>query len=174
MEVLISAEQIRQRVAALARQIADDYAGQPPTLLGVLTGSLMFIADLIRQLELPSRIGFLQASSYRGTTTAPGRLELIPTLIPDVKDRHVLLVDDILDTGRTLTQVIGHVQGLQPRSLKVAVLLRKIGRQEVPLEPDYCGFSIPDVFVIGYGLDYNDEYRQLPFVGVLPLPGERD
>jgi hypoxanthine phosphoribosyltransferase len=127
----------------------------------------MFMADLVRQLGLPSRIGFIQASSYRGATTTPGHLTIVPGLVPDVSNRHVLLLDDILDTGHTLTKVIQHVRSLQPASLRVAVLLRKRGRQQVPLEPDYCGFEIPDRFVVGYGLDYNDEYRQLPYVAVL-------
>ena len=170
MEILIPAERIQQRVAELARQITADYDHQPVTLIGVLTGSLMFMADLVRQLDLASRIGFIQASSYRGATTTPGELAIYPGLVPDVRGRHVLLLDDILDTGHTLVRVVGQVQDLQPHSLRVAVLLRKLGRQQVPLEPDYCGFAIPDRFVIGYGLDYNDEYRHLPYVAVLDEP----
>jgi hypoxanthine phosphoribosyltransferase len=169
MQMLISAGDIQKRVAELARQITRDYAGQPITLLGVLTGSLMFLADLVRQLDLPSRIGFLQASSYRGKTTKPDKLTILPGLMPDVRGRHVLLLDDILDTGRTLNQVVELVQELGPKSLRTIVLLRKRGRQELPVEPDYFGFEIPNVFVVGYGLDYNDEYRQLPHIAVLPV-----
>lgn len=169
MQVLISAEDIQRRVGELARQISGDYAGQPVTLLGILTGSLMFLADLIRQLDLPSRIGFIQASSYRGKTTRPEKLEIVPGMVPEIRGRHVLLLDDILDTGRTLDQVMKLVQDMAPKSVRTVVLLRKRGRQELPLEPDYCGFEIPNVFVIGYGLDYNDEYRQLPHIAVLPL-----
>ncbi len=167
VRVLISEEQIQQRLRELAAQITRDYDGLPVTLLGILTGSLMLVADLVRQLPLRTRIGFLQASSYRGATTRPDKLEIVRTLLPDVRDRHVLLVDDILDTGRTLAQVLDHVRSLRPRSIRVAVLLRKRGRQEVPCEPDYIGFEIPDVFVVGYGLDYDDEYRQLPYIGIL-------
>ena len=167
MKVLISTEQIQQRVAELARQIARDYAGRPVTLLGVLNGSLMFLADLVRQLDLRSRIGFIQASSYRGATTRPGELEVNAGLVPDIRGRHVLLLDDILDSGRTLVRLGGHVRGLEPASVKIVVMLRKRGRQQVPCEPDYCGFEIPDVFVVGYGMDYNDEYRQLPYVAEL-------
>jgi len=167
MQVLISQAQIGERMRELARRIAGDYQGQPVTLLGILTGSLMFVADLVRLLDLPSRIGFMQASSYRGATTTPGKLELLAGLVPDVRDRHVLLLDDILDTGRTLNRAIEAVRELEPRSLRVSVLLRKVGRQEVALEPDYCGFEIPNVFVVGYGLDYNDEYRQLPYIAAL-------
>jgi hypoxanthine phosphoribosyltransferase len=167
MQVLLSAEKIRERVQELAAEIDRDYGHQPVTLVGILSGSLMFLADIVRELTMPTRIGFLRASSYRGTATRPGHLEILPGLVPDVKDRHVILLDDILDTARTLSKVVEFLNGQAPRSLKVAVLLRKRGRQEVPFEPDYCGFDIPDLFVIGYGLDYNDDYRQLPFIGVL-------
>jgi len=167
MRVLISAEQIQVRLRELSADIARDYEGEQVTILGILTGCLMFVADLVRQLPIRTRIGFIQASSYRGTATTPGELELLPSLLPDVRGRHVLLVDDILDTGRTLTKVLDHVRRLEPKSIRVAVLLRKRGRQEEPCEPDYTGFEIPDVFVVGYGLDYDDEYRQLPYVGVL-------
>src|SRR5262249_43146507 len=129
---------------------------------------LMFLADLVRHLDLPLRIGLIQASSYRGETTTPGQLRVIPEMLPDVHGRHVLLLDDILDTGQTLTYLIEHIQSLGPASLRVGVLLRKLGRQPVPLRPDYCGFDIPDAFVVGYGLDYNDEYRHLPYLAVLP------
>ncbi len=170
MEVLISTERLQQRVGALARQIAADFRDRPITIVGVLTGSIMFLADLVRHLDLPLRIDLVQASSYRGATTRPGELYISPDLVPDVKGRHVLLLDDILDTGRTLSHLVKHLQGLGAASVRVAVLLRKQGRQEVHLEPDYCGFDIPDRFVVGYGLDYNDEYRHLPYVAVLPEP----
>jgi hypoxanthine phosphoribosyltransferase len=169
MDILIPAEQIRQRVAELARQVADDYRERRPfTIVGVLTGSVIFLADLVRHLDLPLRIGLIQASSYRGTTTEPGELRVDPSLLPDVRGRHVLLLDDILDTGQTLSRLVRHMHGLGCASLRVAVLLRKRGRQQVPFEPDYCGFDIPDAFVVGYGLDYNDEYRHLPHIAVLP------
>jgi hypoxanthine phosphoribosyltransferase len=168
MEILISADRLQQRVSELARQIAADYRGRPVTIVGVLTGSLIFLADLVRHLDLPLRIGLVQASSYRGAVTNPGDLHLHPELIPDVRGREVILLDDILDTGQTLHSLVNHLQGLEAASLRTAVLLRKEGRQRVPLDPDYWGFQIPDVFVVGYGLDYNDEYRHLPYVAVLP------
>ena len=167
MKVLLTAEQIHERIVELGEKITADYEGRSVTLLGVLTGSLMFVADLVRELKLPTRIAFLQASSYRGETTTPGQLAIHVGVAPDVRGRDVLLLDDILDSGQTLHDVIELVQHLQPRSLRVGVLLRKRARQKVPLEPDYCGFEIPDAFVVGYGLDYNDEYRGLPYVGVL-------
>jgi hypoxanthine phosphoribosyltransferase len=167
MEILIPAERIQQRVAELARQIGGDYRGRPLTIVGVLTGSLMFVADLVRHLDLQLRITFVQASSYRGATTTAGRLQVQPELLPDLRGRHVLLLDDILDTGQTLRHLTEYLRGLGVASLRVAVLLRKHGRQQVPLEPDYCGFDIPDRFVVGYGLDYDDEYRHLPYVAVM-------
>src|SRR5438105_1578447 len=168
MQVLLSAEQIQTRVAELARQIGADYRDRPVTIVGVLTGSLIFLADLIRRLDLPLRIGLIQATSYRGPATTPGKLHVQPELEPDVRGRDVLLLDDILDTGQTLGYLLRHLHGLGAKSVRVAVLLRKKGRQRVPLEPDYCGFEIPDAFVVGYGLDFNDEYCHLPDIAVLP------
>jgi hypoxanthine phosphoribosyltransferase len=167
MEILIPADHIQQRVGELARQIAAGYRQRPVTIIGVLTGSLMFLADLVRRLDLPLRIDFIQASSYRGPVTAPGELRIAPELVPDVAGRHVLLLDDILDTGHTLGTLVQRMAERGASSVKTAVLLRKIGRQEVAIEPDYCGFTIPDKFVVGYGLDFDDDYRHLPYVGVL-------
>ncbi len=177
MKVLLPAEQIQRRVAELAGQIARDYHGRPVTIIGVLTGCLMFLADLVRHLDLPLRIGLVQASSYRGAVTTPGELRVQPELLPDLRGRDVLLLDDILDTGHTLANLHRHLCGLGSASVRTAVLLRKRGRQEVPFEPDYCGFDIPDAFVVGYGLDYNDEYRHLPYIAIVPdssPPGERE
>jgi hypoxanthine phosphoribosyltransferase len=167
MKVLLSADDIQRRVAEMARQIAADYQGRPVTIVGVLTGCLMFLADLVRHLDLPLRIALLQASSYRGATTTPGTLSIQPELLPDLRDRHVLLLDDILDTGQTLHHLCKHLQSLGIASLRVAVLLCKEGRQQVPVAVDYRGFDIPDAFVVGYGLDYNDEYRHLPYIAIV-------
>src|SRR5262245_30082386 len=120
MKVLIAADRIQTRVAELARQVAVDYGDRPLTIIGVLTGSLIFLADLMRHLELPVRIGLIQASSYRGTATSPGELRVGPDLLPAVAGRHVLLLDDILDTGRTLSHLVGHFQSLEVASLRVA------------------------------------------------------
>ncbi len=168
MEILLPAERIRQRVGEVAAAVAADYRERRPlSVVGVLTGSLMFLADLARQLDVPHRIGLIQASSYRGEATAPGELRVGPELLHDVRGRHVLLVDDILDTGQTLASLVARVADLGPASVRSAVLLRKRGRQRVAFEPDYCGFEIPDAFVVGYGLDFNDEYRHLPYIAVL-------
>ena len=167
MKVLITEDQIRSRVQAMGREIEADYQGKPLTIVAILTGSLILLADLIRQIEMPLRVALLQASSYKGATTAAGALVINEAFAPDVTGRDVLLLDDILDTGHTLSTLVAHMKDRGANSVKTAVLLRKIGRQEVHLEPDYCGFPIPDEFVVGYGLDYDDDYRHLPYVGVL-------
>jgi hypoxanthine phosphoribosyltransferase len=171
VRVLIPEDKIRERVDLVAAQIAAAYKGQPLTIVGVLTGSLVFLADLIRRLNLPLRIALVQASSYRGATTTPGELHVQAELLPDLKGRHILLIDDILDTGKTLKHMVEHLRGLGTASVRTAVLLRKEGRQEVVIEPDFVGFTIPNEFVVGYGLDYDDEYRNLPFIAVLDGPG---
>ena len=170
MDVLIAEDEIRERIDGLAVEIAAAYGGRPVTVVGILHRSIGFMADLIRRINLPLRIGFLTASSYRGETTVPGKLLIRDELLPEIAGRHILLLDDILDTGKTLTRVVSHLLDKGAASVKVAVLLRKIGRQEVPFEPAFNGFSIPDKFAIGYGLDFNDEYRHLPYIGVLPAP----
>ncbi len=171
MEVLIPADRIHARVDELAVQIVRAYDGKPVTVVGILTGCLIFTADLIRKIDLPLRVAFITASSYRGETFVAGRLEIRDELLPDIAGKHILLLDDILDTGKTLTRVVAHLIDRGAASIKVAVLLRKVGRQEVPFEPDFVGFTIPDRFVVGYGLDFNDEHRHLPYIGVLQ-PGE--
>ena len=139
MEVLIPAERIQHRVDELAREITRDYEGRPLTIVGVLTGSLLFLADLMRRLDLPLRIALIQASSYRGAVTRPGALHVQSDLLPDLRGRHILILDDILDTGHTLDYLVKHLKALEPASLRVAVLLRKQGRQEEPIEPDAAG-----------------------------------
>ncbi|AMV35968.1 hypoxanthine phosphoribosyltransferase [Planctomyces sp. SH-PL62] len=167
VEVLIPESALHDRLRELGREVARDYAGKPLTIVAVLTGSLIALADLIREVDVPHRIGLVHASSYRGATTTASTLIINETLAPDVADRDVLLLDDILDTGQTLAALVDHLIARGARSVKTAVLLRKIGRQTTPIEPDYCGFPIPDAFVVGYGLDFDDDYRHLPFVGIL-------
>src|SRR5260370_5935299 len=167
MQVLLPADQIQRRVGELDRRAAVHSNGQPGHIVGVLTGCLMFLADLVRQLDLPLRIDFIQASSYRGPTTTAGELVIHPGLAPDVRGRHVLLLDDILDTGKTLGHLRTHLTGLGPASLRIGFLLRKRDRQVVEIEPDYCGFEIPDAFVAGSVLDFNDDHPPLPSTGVL-------
>lgn len=168
MNVLISAQQIRDRVDELGAEIATDFAGKRLTVVGVLTGCLVFLADLIRRLNHPLQVALIEASSYRGAATTPGELVINDGLLTELAGRDILLLDDILDTGRTISRLVDHLATKGPASVKTCVLLRKLGRQEVAFEPDYVGFPIPDKFVVGYGLDFNDEYRHLPFIAELP------
>lgn len=167
MKTLLSREQLHDGVAAMASEIATTYENQHLTIVGVLTGSLVLVADLIRLLDLPMRVGVVAASSYRGQTTTRGELTINDELMLDIRGRDVLLVDDIFDTGHTLVRVMEKMREYEPNSLRSAVLLRKEGRQEVVAEPDFVAFNIPDEFVVGYGLDYEDMYRNLPFLGSL-------
>ena len=167
VKTLLEESEIRDKVAALGRRIADEYRGRPLTVLGILTGSIVLLSDLIRRIDLPLKVGLIQASSYRGKALNPGELKIDASLLPDIAGRDVLLVDDIFDTGRTLHALVERVRQQGPSSVRSAVLLWKEGRAEVAGVPDYFCFQIPDVFVVGYGLDYNDEYRHLPFVAAL-------
>jgi len=166
VRALISEAQIEGRVAALAREIEQDYAGRDLVIVGLLNGAVIFLADLVRQMTLPLRLDFMGVSSY-GSGTEPGRLVFTKELKLDVEGRDVLLVDDILDTGRTLKKVCAKIRKLGARSLKICALLDKRSRREEAIEADYTGFEIPDLFVVGYGLDFAESYRNLPFVGVL-------
>ena len=167
MKKLLSEDQLRQGVTEMSNEIARVYGDSPLTILGVLTGSVVLLADLIREMEMPLRVGVVLASSYRGATTTRGPLVINADLMPDIRDRNVLIVDDIFDTGNTMLELLALMEGLGPKSVRTAVLLRKFGRQEVDIEPDFVGFDIPDEFVVGYGLDYQDAYRNLPYVAAL-------
>ncbi len=167
MKTLLTREQLHDGVAKMADQIAACYENRHLTIVGVLTGSLVLVADVIRLLDLPMRVGVIAASSYRGATTVPGELSVNDELMLDIRGRDVLLMDDIFDTGRTLVRVLEKMQQYEPNSLRSAVLLRKQGRQEVTAEPDFVAFDIPDEFVVGYGLDYEDMYRNLPYLAAL-------
>ena len=167
MKVLIEAEKIRDAVDQLGRRLASDYAGKQITVVGVLTGSVMLLADLVRAMNLPLKISLVRASSYRGTATEAGKLQVDQQLIEDVTGRDVVLVDDIFDSGRTLETLLETLRAHKPASLRSTVLLWKAGRQEVEVEPDYHCFRIPDVFVVGYGLDYDGDYRHLPHIAGL-------
>jgi hypoxanthine phosphoribosyltransferase len=150
----------------MAKQIEKDYSGKDMVIVALLNGTVLFLADLVRHLSLPLRLDFIGVSSY-GKGTESGNLVFTKELRLDVKGRDVLLVDDILDTGRTLTRVRAKLQKLKPRRMRICVLLDKPSRREEPVTPDYVGFTIPNEFVVGYGLDYAERYRNLPYVGVL-------
>jgi hypoxanthine phosphoribosyltransferase len=164
--ILITEEQIAARVAEMTRQIERDFRGRELVVVSLLTGTVMFLADLIRHLELPLRLDFMGVSSY-GAGTESGELVFTKELRLDVAGRDVLLVDDILDTGRTLSRVLAKLFVLKPRRIRTCVLLDKPERRVEDVRADYVGFTIPNQFVVGYGLDFAERYRNLPFVGVL-------
>ena len=167
MKTLLTEEELREGVAKMAQQIEEAFEGRQLTIIGVLTGSVVLMADLIRSIDQPMRVGVIQASSYRGATTERGDLIINSELMLDISGRDVLLVDDIFDTGHTLTKVIAKMHEFGPKSIRSAVLLHKEGRQEVDEEPDFAAFRIPDEFVVGYGLDYEDMYRNLPYLAAM-------
>ncbi|MGD0248595.1 MAG: hypoxanthine phosphoribosyltransferase [Candidatus Limnocylindrales bacterium] len=167
-EVLLSEEQIEAKVAELGQLISADYAGRELTLVSVLKGSLPFMADLMRHINLPLRIDLMEVSSYGGTSTeSSGLVRILKDLSAPIDGRDVLLVEDIIDTGLTLNYLLRYLRGKNPRSIKVCTLLDKPARRLVEIPLDYVGFEIPDAFVVGYGLDFGEVYRNLRFVGVL-------
>ena len=164
--ILIADEQLARRVKTLAAEIEKDFRGREMVVVSLLSGTVMFLADLIRHLNLPLRLDFIGVSSY-GSGTESGELVFTKELRLDVRGRDVLLVDDILDTGKTMSRVLSKIRALKPRRIKTCVLLDKPARRVENIHADYVGFAIPDLFVIGYGLDFAERYRNLPFVGVL-------
>ncbi len=164
--ILISQEQIARRLRTMSREIQRDFTGRELVMVSLLNGTVLFLADLIRHISLPLRLDFIGVSSY-GAGTESGALVFTKELRLDVRGRDVLLVDDILDTGKTMVRVLEKLRALKPRRIKTCVLLNKAARRVEPVRADYVGFEIPDVFVVGYGLDFAERYRNLPFVGVL-------
>ncbi len=165
--VLITEAQIRRRVRQMGREIMAAYAGEPITVISIINGAILFTADLLREIDNPVRLDCIRISSYRNATKSSGRPRVIQSLTLDIRDRHVLLIDDILDTGRTLALVSQLIRRKRPATLRVCVLLDKKGRREVPFDADFAGFPIPNKFVVGYGLDFAERYRNLPCIGVL-------
>ena len=164
--VLIDEERLARRVKSLAREIERDFRGRELVVVSLLNGTVLFLADLIRHLNLPLRLDFIGVSSY-GVGTESGDLVFTKELRLDVRGRNVLLLDDILDTGNTLSRVKSKLRALNPRRLRTCVLLDKPARRTQPVQADYVGFEVPNLFVVGYGLDFAERYRNLPFVGVL-------
>ena len=165
-KILITEERLARRSQSLAREITRDFRGRELVVVSLLNGTVLFLADLIRRLDLPLRLDFIGVSSY-GAGTESGELVFTKELRLDVCGRDVLLVDDILDTGKTMSRVIPKLEALKPRRIRTCVLLDKPARRKFDVEADYVGFKIPDFFVVGYGLDFAERYRNLPFVGVL-------
>ena len=167
-EVLLTEDEIQNRVLELGAQISTDYAGRHLTLVSVLKGSLPFMADLMRAISLPLRIDLMEVSSYGGATTeSSGLVRILKDLSSSIEGEDVLIVEDIIDTGLTLNYLVRYLRGKNPASLRICTLLDKPARRLVDIPVDYVGFTIPDQFVVGYGLDYGEVYRNLKFVGVL-------
>src|SRR5437763_12052103 len=166
-KVFIAREQIHAAVRRLAEEIRRDYRVAPPLLLSTLKGSFMFLADLVRVLELPVEIAFVRLSSYGSGTVSSGQIEIVQDLHEDIRDREVLIIEDIIDSGHTVGFLHAYLAPRAPASVRVCTLLDKPQRRQVPVTVDYCGFTIPDVFVVGYGLDWNEQYRYLADICVL-------
>lgn len=165
--VILSEEEIAERIAELGAQISADYGDEPVLLVAVLRGAALFVADLARQISAPVELDFMAVSSYGSSTKSSGVVRIIKDLDETIENRHVLVAEDILDTGLTLKYLLKNLASRKPRSLEVVTLLSKPGKQRVPIDCKYVGFDIPDEFVIGYGLDFAERYRNLPYIGVL-------
>ena len=164
---LISEEEIRAKVEELARILSEEYAGRDVVMVGVLKGAYIFMADLVRRLSIPVSCDFVRASSYGSGTTSSGAVRLTFGPVLPVRAKDVILVEDIIDTGRTARHIVDALLAEKPASLKICTLLNKPARREVALDVAYIGFSIPNVFVVGYGLDYDERFRHLPYIGML-------
>ena len=168
LKVLISEEALRERIAQLGQELTAEYKDKNPVVVGVLKGVVVFYADMIRQLKMPCQMDFMWISSYSGTDST-GAMEVKRDITTDIRDRHVLILEDIYDTGNSLDFTYRHLLSKNPASLKICTLLDKPERRKpgITLKPDYVGFTVPNEFVVGYGLDFNEHYRNLPYVGVL-------
>ncbi len=165
--VLLSEEKVRERVRELGAQISRDYEGRSLLLVAVLRGAALFIADLAREMTVPVELDFMAVSSYGSSTKSSGVVRILKDLDEQIEGRDVLVVEDILDTGLTLKYLLKNLASRKPASLEVVTLLSKEGKQRVPISCKYVGFSVPDEFVVGYGLDFAERYRNLPYIGVL-------
>ena len=165
--VLFTEEQLQARVAELADQINQDYAGKAPVLVSVLRGSFVFMADLVRRITLPCTVDFMAVSSYGSGTTSSGQVKIVKDLSEQIEGKDVLVVEDILDSGNTLSYLLQLLQARSPASVRLCTLLDKPSRRTKEVELHYSGFTIPDYFVVGYGLDYAEKYRNLPYIGIL-------
>lgn len=165
--ILYTKEEVAERIHQMGAQLTADYEGEDPLLVGVLRGSFIFMADLVRCIETPLELDFVAASSYGTWAVSTGQVDMRLDLEKDIMGRHVILVEDILDTGRTLSKLVEELKKRHPASLKLCVLLDKPDRRVTEIEADYVGFTVPDEFVVGCGLDFNQKYRQLPYIGIL-------
>ena len=166
-EVLLTGDEVQARVVELGAQLAADYKGRDPVLVSVLKGSIIFLADLVRAMPIPLSIDLMEVSSYGASTETSGQVRILKDLSSSIEGREVIVVEDIIDTGLTLNYLLRYLHDKGPASIRICCLLDKPARRLAPIEIDYRGFTIPDRFVIGYGLDYGERYRNLPYVGVL-------
>ena len=167
LEVLLSEEQIRQRIQEMGDELFDRFEDKDPMFVGVLNGCFVFMADLVRAAQLKSEIEFIGVSSYNNGTKSSGVVEITRDLQKDITGRHIIVVEDILDSGNTLSYLLQILQARHPASVRLATLLDKPSRREKPIVPDLAGFEVPDEFVVGFGLDYCQQYRNMPYIGVL-------
>lgn len=166
-KILFTEEELRERVAQLGAQITADYQGKAPVLASVLRGSYIFMADLTRQVKLPITVDFMAVSSYGAGTKSSGQVEIKKDLSDTIEGKDLIIVEDILDSGNTLYYLMDVLRARKPASIKICTLLDKPERRTKPIVADYSGFTIPDAFVVGYGLDYDEKYRNLPYIGIL-------
>lgn len=166
-KILFSEEELRRKVQELGKQIEADYAGQEIMLIGVLRGSFIFMADLCRAIDLPCTLDFMSVSSYGKSTQSSGQVQITKDLSEDITGRNIIVVEDILDSGNTLSYLLKVLENRNPASIRLCTLLDKPDRRVKPVEVHYRGFEIPDAFVVGYGLDYAEMYRTLPYIGIL-------
>ncbi|NLW46019.1 MAG: hypoxanthine phosphoribosyltransferase [Firmicutes bacterium] len=166
-EIILTPEQIRNQIKELGLKISSDYQSDPPLLVGILKGALPFLADLMRSITIPVIYDLMAVSSYGASTKSTGTVRIIKDLDIVIENRNVIIVEDIVDTGLTLQYLVENLRSRKPKTIKVCTLLDKPSRRVAPIQPDYNGFEIPDVFVVGFGLDYAEKYRNLPYIGVL-------
>ena len=165
-KVLFSAEEIKTRVAELGKILTEDYKNKNPLLICPLKGSIMFFSDIVREIKIPCEIDFMTVSSYNSNTVSSGEIKILKDLTENINGRHVLIIEDIIDRGLTLYNLKKMLSSRNPESLKICTLLDKPSRRIADIKGDYCGFVIPDKFVVGYGMDLNEKYRNLPFIGI--------
>lgn len=168
-KVLFSAEEIKTRVTEMGKILTEDYKNKNPLLICPLKGSFMFFSDIAREIKIPCEIDFMTVSSYNSNTVSSGEIKILKDLTENINGRHVLIIEDIIDTGLTLYNLKKMLSSRNPESLKICTLLDKPSRRIAEITGDYCGFVIPDKFVVGYGMDLNEKYRNLPFIGVYEL-----
>ena len=165
--VLLSQEELKNKVEEIGRNISRDYSGKNPLILSVLKGSFIFMSDLVRAVDIPCTVDFMSVSSYGAGTKTTGAVKIIKDLDIDISGRDIIIVEDILDSGVTLSYIMGLMEAKNAASISICTLLDKPSRRKVPVKVSYSGFEIPDEFVVGYGLDYAEKYRNLPFIGIL-------